>query len=409
LPEVSRPSTVSVLAGRGLLLAASQASSMAVVSTSSSPDNRPPAIRGRTGSNGSPDKRAPFAESLGLPHPGARGPWGQPADLSQEPRRVALEQVLDRGLHPGHRIEHHSRTHVLMLGRRYDNSRRLLRASVELPVRADRVHVTGIVERRRLRRRAGASALREYEKRKKDWQRQHRRFFRTMSAIACVVAAVTAWLARGHLGSWIGGVVAGMVLAMVVIARETTPQWIDNYQRGAWGEQRTAKAVEPLLARGWVVLHDLKRHKSNVDHVIVGPGGVFILDTKNNAGTAQATGDRLRIARPDGKPSFEDDRLATAARRQGAQLHDLIKDRCGVNIWVDALIVLWAEFPQAVVEGRNMAYVHGDRIVDWLLSRRARLNAAQIDQIVAALQPGRHHLPAVDDTRPRADRTRAVS
>lgn len=248
--------------------------------------------------------------------------------------------------------------------------------------------MTGLLERRRLRRRAGASAVREYQRLKKEWRRKHRAVFVVLEVAVVAIWVVTFALARGHIWSWLAGVVAGGALGLFVAMRESPPTWIENYFVGSLGEQRTAKAVEPLLARGWVVLHDLNRFVSNLDHVIVGPGGVFILDTKNSPGRAEATGDRLRVTRPDGKPSYDNDRLASQARAQGVELHDLIKRRCGMNVWVDAVIVLWAEFPQRAVEGRSMAYVHGDHVVEWLLSRRARLNANQIDQITAALQPG---------------------
>jgi hypothetical protein len=248
--------------------------------------------------------------------------------------------------------------------------------------------MAGVLERRRLRRRAGASAVREYEQLKKQWRREHRRLFLVLEVVAGAVIVVTMILAWPHVWAWLGGLFAGGALFMVLALREDPPTWIEHYQLGAFGEQRTARAVEPLLARGWIVLHDLSRYISNLDHVIIGPGGVFILDTKNSAGTAEARGDRLRIVRPDGKQSFDSEHMARQARAQGVALHDLIKRRCGVNVWVDAAIVLWAKFPQRAVEGRSMAYVHGDHVVDWLLSRPARLNANQIDQIAAALQPG---------------------
>jgi hypothetical protein len=248
--------------------------------------------------------------------------------------------------------------------------------------------MTGVVERRRLRRRAGSSAAREYEKLKKQWRREHRRMLLLVDLVAAALILVTLWGARSHLWMWMAGLVAGAALTFVVAVRDDPPAWIENYLIGSFGEQRTARAVEPLLGRGWVVLHDLDRFVSNLDHVIVGPGGVFILDTKNNTGTAEARGDRLRITRPDGRTCFDSDGMAFRARAQGVELHDLIKQRCGISVWVDAVIVLWADFPQRAVEGRRMAYAHGDHVVDWLLSRRARLNANQIDQIAAALQPG---------------------
>lgn len=70
----------------------------------------------------------------------------------------------------------------------------------------------------------------------------------------------------------------------------------DAYERGADGEQLTA-AVLAELPYGWTVLHDLRhpgRRRANIDHVVIGPGGVFVVDSKNWSGSVTVTGDVLR-------------------------------------------------------------------------------------------------------------------
>ncbi|MFC6287593.1 nuclease-related domain-containing protein [Nocardioides sp. GCM10027113] len=59
---------------------------------------------------------------------------------------------------------------------------------------------------------------------------------------------------------------------------------VELYQRHAEGEARTARALEALPGGAWTVLHDLGwpgRKHPNVDHIAVGPPGVFVVDTKN--------------------------------------------------------------------------------------------------------------------------------
>lgn len=170
--------------------------------------------------------------------------------------------------------------------------------------------------------------------------------------------------------------------------RASPPPWIEHWQIGAWGEQRTAAALAPLLRGGWVVVHDVDRGKSNLDHVLVGPGGVFVLDTKNLHGTARVTGDRLALTRPGSeRVAYESDSCARSARAQAAEVNALFRQRVSLRPWVTAVVVVWAEFPQQAADGSNMTYVHGDHLADWLLSRPARLNAKQVDELAAALQP----------------------
>ncbi|KQZ67111.1 nuclease-related domain-containing protein [Nocardioides sp. Root151] len=64
-------------------------------------------------------------------------------------------------------------------------------------------------------------------------------------------------------------------------------QTAERYERGADGELATAEVLEPLEAQGWVVRHDVAwpgRPRANIDHVAIGPGGVYVIDSKNWSG-----------------------------------------------------------------------------------------------------------------------------
>jgi hypothetical protein len=64
------------------------------------------------------------------------------------------------------------------------------------------------------------------------------------------------------------------------------------WRRGAAGERRTARLLASLERRGWAVLHDLAIPGStaNIDHLVIGPGGVIVVDSKRYRG-------RLRLDR----------------------------------------------------------------------------------------------------------------
>lgn len=99
---------------------------------------------------------------------------------------------------------------------------------------------------------AGASAMREYERR--HAAREQR--------------------AREKLGG------VGVVLARVTGDPSSTRVW----RQGAEGEERLARRLGKLLdGRGVYLLHDRRvpgRRRANIDHVAVGPGGVTVIDAK---------------------------------------------------------------------------------------------------------------------------------
>ena len=89
------------------------------------------------------------------------------------------------------------------------------------------------------------------------------------------------------------------------------------WRRGAAGERRTARLLGPLERHGWVVLHDLALpgSRANLDHLVIGPGGVFVIDSKQYRGRLQLDSGRLWHGRYPLAPilhavSFETDQAA---------------------------------------------------------------------------------------------------
>ena len=81
--------------------------------------------------------------------------------------------------------------------------------------------------------------------------------------------AIGAWLATWV---WVG---AYLVLVASGAAGVTL---------GEWAEQWTADEVGPLRAEGWRVIHGLALRQWDMDHVLVGPGGAVVVETKARGG-----------------------------------------------------------------------------------------------------------------------------
>lgn len=70
----------------------------------------------------------------------------------------------------------------------------------------------------------------------------------------------------------------------------------------SWGaggelERTTASRLGELTPQGWLLLHDVHwpgRPLANLDHVLVGPGGVVVVDAKNWTGTVEVRDGVLR-------------------------------------------------------------------------------------------------------------------
>jgi Nuclease-related domain len=98
-------------------------------------------------------------------------------------------------------------------------------------------------------------------------------------------------VAGGLLGNplrpWLG-LVLGVLAAVAAgwgLRFRPSPDAI-AWRRGAAGERRTAALLKPLERHGWAVLHDLAvpGSQANIDHLVIGPGGVFAIDSKQYRG-----------------------------------------------------------------------------------------------------------------------------
>jgi hypothetical protein len=65
------------------------------------------------------------------------------------------------------------------------------------------------------------------------------------------------------------------------------------WRTGARGERRTARRLYRLARRSYVVFHDLGMpgSRANIDHLLIGPSGVFVIDSKQYSGRIQQTPD----------------------------------------------------------------------------------------------------------------------
>jgi hypothetical protein len=92
------------------------------------------------------------------------------------------------------------------------------------------------------------------------------------------------------LASRLGLILSGLATVAVAWALRFRPSpEARAWRRGAVGERRTARLLGPLERHGWAILHDLALpgSRANLDHLMIGPGGVFVIDSKQYRGRLQ--------------------------------------------------------------------------------------------------------------------------
>lgn len=103
-----------------------------------------------------------------------------------------------------------------------------------------------------------------------------------IGVLALLVILVAGWSTgfRGLPLMFIELVAIGVMLGA---NRLYTPQ-SDRWLRGAEGERAVGAICTELEADGWHAIHDVALGHGNVDHILVGPGGIFTIETKSHRG-----------------------------------------------------------------------------------------------------------------------------
>lgn len=234
-----------------------------------------------------------------------------------------------------------------------------------------------------LKPRAGRRAAERYEQGLRAWRRTAVMKWVRLGSWAVLALAVVLGIVLPRPGAWFAGFYGGFFAALWLWLRETPPEYVDRWRRGAEGEVATAETLARLGAE-WSAHHDLPAPYGNWDHVVVGPHAIFLLDSKNLGGTVSIQGRKLVVERTLVSDDYSRG-LGRSAKWQAAEVNEEIARRTGLARWVQPVVVIWAKFPQRVVEMEGVTYVHGDHLETWLREQPRRMSTQGRDAICAAL------------------------
>ena len=133
---------------------------------------------------------------------------------------------------------------------------------------------------------------------------------------------------------------AGLVFPLVPLAAFYF--YLRKYRiyNGGWrGEKSVAKLLSKTLSNDYYLINDVYLHDGggDIDHIVLGPNGVFVLETKNWSGKINCNGDEWQRPgkRNMGSPSRQ-------VKRNTAKIKHIIESSTALRslgIWVDGIVV----------------------------------------------------------------------
>jgi hypothetical protein len=156
-----------------------------------------------------------------------------------------------------------------------------------------------------------------------------------------------------------------VLLALVAIDRLVVPL-VERRDSGATGEEHVGAILDALAPQGWRVVHDIDTGRGNVDHVVVGPGGLFTIETKSHAG-------RIEV-----------DRIDPSMWRQAYAQAKWVEEATGAKA-TPLLVFSRAYLSRPVARRRGVTVLPARMLTGHLLRRRPALSTAEIERLAGVL------------------------
>lgn len=164
-------------------------------------------------------------------------------------------------------------------------------------------------------------------------------------------------------------------LRIVTAAADRIQSWAVTTE----GRHRTGLALRSLDGAAWRIARHIRLPDgSQADHLVTGPTGAYLLDSRAWRGVVTVDHKGATIT-PAGRPEAawtargQHSSLAPAAAALG-RVSSAAGDRLPTP---RAVVVVWATFPERLALSGGITYVAGDHLVEWL-SDQARRTHRQV-------------------------------
>jgi len=148
---------------------------------------------------------------------------------------------------------------------------------------------------------------------------------------------------------------------------------------GAEGERKTQSLLEPLRDEGFVILQDRKvpGWGGNLDHVAIGPTGLWAIETKSLAGKVVIRGDVLLIG------GHRRDKIIEQVRQEATIVQVVLADsltRLGLRV-TPVICLHRGELPFFNKTVRGVRLASGRQLVRLLREGEAPLSSDQVSAL----------------------------
>ena len=151
------------------------------------------------------------------------------------------------------------------------------------------------------------------------------------------------------------------------------------WRRGAEGEEEVARQLRKL-GDGWRILHSVPigSRETDIDHVVIGPPGVFVLNAKNHFGKRVTVYEKAIYVSGTKQPYL------AKSRAEGKRAAKILSNACNFPVTVTPMLVIMANELNLKGHPTDVRVVARKRMAKWFAIQAPYLSPAEIESIYAA-------------------------
>lgn len=156
---------------------------------------------------------------------------------------------------------------------------------------------------------------------------------------------------------------------------------------GLAGERLVGECLEAMRAHGYKVFHDLPGNGFNVDHALIGPAGVFVIETKTISkplrGDVRVTYDGARVLidghRPDRDPVVQANAAADYVR-------ELLASQDVQRLPVRPVVLYPGWYVERLPRGAAVWVLNEKALPSFIMQEDVALSTAEVERLASALE-----------------------
>lgn len=163
------------------------------------------------------------------------------------------------------------------------------------------------------------------------------------------------------------------------------------WSKGADGEEEVARRLR-ALGDGWRVIHGVPvgTGNSDIDHVVIGPAGVFTINTKNHLGGRVSVNNKAIYVNGTYRPYLRNSRF------EGQRAAKLLSTGCGFTVNVRPVIAVMADSLIFKGQPEGLQVIGRRKVAQWLGGEPVVLDPDVVEAIYAVARRRLTWQPSAD-------------